>query len=195
MNSATSPRVARRRAETRARLLSVAARRFAERGLDAVRLDEIADEADVARGTLYSHFDTKEALAIAVLRPVLQKAVDTIRSQEHFTAQAGVEGLLELYLLLWREHRDALRVAYRLQEMPLGELAPLHRDFMIGALAVLNRASEAHLLRVSNGALAARTLSRVAIPLLELYAEQPDPDRLFMESMRGLLLADNPPAR
>ncbi|ALG15018.1 TetR family transcriptional regulator [Kibdelosporangium phytohabitans] len=52
--------------ERRADLLDAAERVFVEKGIDAARLDEITDRADVAIGTLYLHFRSKNDLLAAV---------------------------------------------------------------------------------------------------------------------------------
>ncbi|WP_037368221.1 TetR/AcrR family transcriptional regulator [Amycolatopsis orientalis] len=63
-----APRRIRRDAlENRARLLEVAARTFAEEGLDAAPA-AIAKQAGVGVGTLYRHFPTREALIDAAYR-------------------------------------------------------------------------------------------------------------------------------
>ena len=55
-------RRARRKAETRDRLLSSARKLFVELGYHATRPQDIAREADVAAGTFYTHFaDKREA--------------------------------------------------------------------------------------------------------------------------------------
>ncbi len=185
-----SSRVARRRGETRLRIISVAARRFASSGLDGARLDEIADEADVARGTLYSHFATKESLIAAIVRPALESAVESVGQLRECVPREAVDGLLRTYLLLWDQHREALRVAQKAQEMPLGDLSHLHGAFMRVVTEVFRRAEHEHILRCDNPALAGRLMARVAIPLLELYSEQDEMAKLFIDTMRGMLLRE-----
>jgi AcrR family transcriptional regulator len=53
----------RRITRTRLALLEAAQRLFAARSIDGVSIDDIAKEADVAKGSLYNHFESKEALA------------------------------------------------------------------------------------------------------------------------------------
>ena len=182
-----APRVARRRALTRERIVAVAARRFAEAGPDAVRLDQIAEGADVARGTLYSHFRTKDDLLCAIVEPVLRAAVRKTRAIGRATAREGVDRLLRLYLDLWHDHPDALRIADKAQGMPIGDLGRLHRGFTAGVLRVFERARGAG---SAVGRPAARRPGdrRVAVPLLELYGRRPDGDRLFVDGLRALLL-------
>ncbi|QBR01542.1 TetR/AcrR family transcriptional regulator [Paraburkholderia pallida] len=57
-----------RRERTRQRLIDAAAELFAKDGFDAVTTDHIIAAAQVARGTFYNHFDTKEALLLAMGR-------------------------------------------------------------------------------------------------------------------------------
>jgi TetR/AcrR family transcriptional regulator len=187
--SSSSPRVLRRRAEARRRILAAAAGRFAAAGPDAVRLDEVAETADVARGTLYSHFRTKDELLSAIVRPVLERAVRQASGLARLDARRGVEGLLGVYLDLWRDYPDALRIAYKAQDLPIGaDVLALHRRFLKGVMRVFDRAARAGVLRSGDAVLAAHVLRQVAVPLLELYAESPRWDALFVESVEGLLL-------
>lgn len=68
--SPDKPRVdrqARRRAQTRARLVDAARAVFARQGIDATRINEITDEADVGFGSFYNYFESKEAIVAAVV--------------------------------------------------------------------------------------------------------------------------------
>jgi len=56
-----------RKVETRERLLRAAADLFARRGVDAVSVDAIADDADRTSGSVYAHFGGKHGLLLAVL--------------------------------------------------------------------------------------------------------------------------------
>jgi len=57
---------AERRERTRAAIVKAAKRTFGERGFAATTMDDIAAGARVAKGALYHHFTTKEALFEAV---------------------------------------------------------------------------------------------------------------------------------
>ena len=183
--------MARRRAATRDRIVDVAARRFAAAGIDAVSLDQIAEEADVARGTLYSHFESKGELVSAVVEPVLRMAVDEISAVSRLDSRDGLERLLRIYLALWRRNAAALRIADKAQDAPVGNVGTLHRSFLRGVLRVFEQAHQAGILRCQSPELAGHIVRRVAVPLLELYAEHPDGERLFVESVKGLLLRDS----
>jgi AcrR family transcriptional regulator len=64
----TAPdRHARRREATRSKLIDAAKALFARQGVDNTRIQEITEEADVGFGSFYNHFESKEAIAEAVL--------------------------------------------------------------------------------------------------------------------------------
>ena len=63
--------VARRKTRTRARLLAAARELFAERGMQRTSIAEIAAHADVATGSFYNYFPTKEELLDALLEEEL----------------------------------------------------------------------------------------------------------------------------
>jgi len=66
-------RGSRRRLRTRARLIDAARRIIAEKGgIDAVPIGEITDAADVAIGSFYNHFPSREALLEAVVSETLE---------------------------------------------------------------------------------------------------------------------------
>jgi AcrR family transcriptional regulator len=69
----TGSRVERRKRETRDRLLRAAFRLFAERGADAVAINEITEAADVGFGSFYNHFASKEAIYEEVLREMFEE--------------------------------------------------------------------------------------------------------------------------
>ncbi|MGZ4106444.1 MAG: TetR/AcrR family transcriptional regulator [Tumebacillaceae bacterium] len=52
----------RKKRETRNNIFTTAMKLFQERGFDATTIDMIAEQADVARGTVFLHFPSKEAI-------------------------------------------------------------------------------------------------------------------------------------
>jgi len=64
------PSQADRRAATVAMILEGARRLFATNGFDATSIDDIAEAAGVAKGAVYHHFASKEAVFLRVLEDV-----------------------------------------------------------------------------------------------------------------------------
>jgi AcrR family transcriptional regulator len=61
----------RRKARTTNAIMDAAERHFLERGFQDAKVDEIAEEADVAVGSVYNHFASKEGLYRAALERAL----------------------------------------------------------------------------------------------------------------------------
>src|SRR5262245_32948439 len=94
-----------RQAETtRQLLISVARERFAERGYAATSIEEIIQQAGVARGALYHHFAGKDALFRAVYEAVqadtaARVLAAAIGGPEPWTAvRAGLSAFLDACL-------------------------------------------------------------------------------------------------
>lgn len=60
-------------ADSRARLIDVALRIILENGVDAVRVDDIVAEVGVTKGSLYWHFEDRNALIKAALAEHIQR--------------------------------------------------------------------------------------------------------------------------
>ncbi|AOI62109.1 TetR family transcriptional regulator [Burkholderia territorii] len=70
------PRGARRKRETRARLLDAALRLMAEKGMEGVAINEITEAADVGFGSFYNHFESKEAIYATLVDSVFEEFAD-----------------------------------------------------------------------------------------------------------------------
>lgn len=68
----------RKREATRETIIHAAERLFSERAYDGVTVDEIAATADVAKGTLYNHFASKEDVAAALADHVFQRGLTLV---------------------------------------------------------------------------------------------------------------------
>ncbi|MGN6606812.1 MAG: TetR/AcrR family transcriptional regulator [Jatrophihabitans sp.] len=65
--------------DRRTELLTIAAELFAERGLKATTVRDIADAAGILSGSLYHHFDSKESMVDEILREFLDALFGTYR--------------------------------------------------------------------------------------------------------------------
>ncbi|MGA2522240.1 MAG: helix-turn-helix domain-containing protein [Acidimicrobiales bacterium] len=81
-----------RKADTRARLLDAAAGLFAERGIDAVSVDAVAEAAGRTSGAVYAHFGSKQGLLLALLDEWAHSLVTVIAAE--FALASSVEDRL-----------------------------------------------------------------------------------------------------
>jgi AcrR family transcriptional regulator len=73
-------RVARRQRRNREALIQAGYSVLSEKGFDAATMMEIAERADVASGTIYNYFKSKDELAIAVLELIMERLAERIEA-------------------------------------------------------------------------------------------------------------------
>ena len=81
-------RTARRQANTRAQLIRAAREIIAERGLEGLRVSDVTERADVAFGTFYNHFKTKEDIVEAVVAETIVGLANSIADSPSFADPA-----------------------------------------------------------------------------------------------------------
>ena len=128
----------RRKRETREKLLASAFKLMAERGMDAVAINQITEEADVGFGSFYNHFDSKEAIYAAVLDQVFDgfaDALDRLEIGVEDPAQFLAISVRHTILRALREPlwgRFLIRESYSVHAMSRGLGARLMRDIQRG---------------------------------------------------------------
>jgi AcrR family transcriptional regulator len=93
-----------RPARTRTQLLAAADRLIVEKGVAGLRIAEITKEANVALGSFYNHFATKEELVEAVAARTLTTLAREIVSEQPGDADVAVVAIMAL--------RRFVRLAY-----------------------------------------------------------------------------------
>lgn len=94
---AGSSRVARRRDRRKAEIVKTATRILTEAGYQGMSLEEVAEQTDIAKATLYHYFSSKDALVSAALETLTQEVLQRLAAREESLGKAGV-----------REHLAAL---------------------------------------------------------------------------------------
>ena len=84
----TPTRAVQRQAQTRADLIRAAGELIAERGLDGLRVGDITDRANVAFGTFYNQFKTKDDVVEAVIAEALVGLAQSIEDSPAFADPA-----------------------------------------------------------------------------------------------------------
>ena len=110
-------------ASRRDELLELAATMFAERGLKATTVRDIADSAGILSGSLYHHFKSKEQMVEEVLRDFLDWLFAKYE-QIAATEASPLERLKGLFLTSFEaiEHRHAQVVIYQDEAKRLSSL-------------------------------------------------------------------------
>lgn len=91
MRSSSLPKVSFKTQMLQARedaIIQTASRLLAEKGFEAMTVDEVAANVGIAKASLYKHFPSKEDLAAAAMVKLMQKAQDFLRELPAQSAMA-----------------------------------------------------------------------------------------------------------
>jgi AcrR family transcriptional regulator len=102
----------RKKERTRGEIYSAAMNLFLRRGFEAVTIEEICDAADVARGTFFLHFPTKEALLAEYGTRANQDLAELIRNYQG-NATATLRAALKMLAERALQQPDVVRLHVR----------------------------------------------------------------------------------
>lgn len=159
------PRGARRKRETRMKLLDAAFHLMAERGMEGVAINEITEAADVGFGSFYNHFESKEAIYDALMHSVFEEFAETLVEQvKHVDDPAHAVAFSVRHTLL-RARREPtwgkflLREGYSARALSRGLGQFLLRDIVKGVAAGRFKAPDLALSFVAVGGLVLAAIS------------------------------------
>lgn len=138
MTTATGrePRTERGR-RTRDGLIEAARTVFERQGFAATRMSDIAAEAGVSHGTVYTYFDTKEDVLEATMQQLVDQLLETIGGADLTDPVERIANANERYLSAFAENAPLLRV--------VEEVSVTDRRFS----AILDDLRRSHLQRVT----------------------------------------------
>lgn len=96
--------------ERRGQILAAARAVFVRRGYKGSTTLEIAKQAGISEVTLFRHFDSKKALFMACILPVLTETLQQTLGEDHPDGVARLREVLKDRLTLVSENRDILKL-------------------------------------------------------------------------------------
>lgn len=110
----TERRRAREREERRDSILHAARKVFLEKGIHRATVDDVAQQAEVSKGTVYLYFETKESLLAALLLEDLEKLVAQLEAAfapgQPLSAEERVRRLAQAYLSFFQANPHSFRL-------------------------------------------------------------------------------------
>jgi AcrR family transcriptional regulator len=162
------PRKERERLAKRQGILKAARQVFAQKGLHAATLDEIAEKAEFAKGTLYGYFQNKEDLFATMLEEEIVKFEQCLQlvSQEELSATAKVEKVIGTMLFVFNQNVDFLQLLSKerpgMDTIPTEEKMLIHFKNLTFIVASMIRQG------INEGVFAVKDPERTAIALFNL---------------------------
>jgi AcrR family transcriptional regulator len=139
----SSPRRRERKLHRQEDILAAAFEVFAAHGYEATRIDEVARQAGIAKGTIYLYFRDKEQLFRAVVRGLVQKKFDAMAGSFQGTGEQLLRELLSrMYGQVVRNEK--VRSIVRLLIAESGRFPQLaeiyHREIIAPGMRAVRRA-------------------------------------------------------
>jgi AcrR family transcriptional regulator len=94
--------------ETRARIMESAIKLFSNRGYNTASVDDICAEAGTSKGAFYHHFESKQALFLALLDGWLQTIDSAIQASKEKTAPETFMQMTEAFPYLFETAGEGL---------------------------------------------------------------------------------------
>jgi AcrR family transcriptional regulator len=182
-------RRARKKERTRGQIYAAAMELFLARGYDAVTIEEICAAADVARGTFFLHFPTKDALLGEYGRQALAELVALVEASDAGAAETLARALRFLAERSSR-HSAVVRLVVRetaLSPTAVGDTTASGRDLTDVFAAIIRRGQKAgELRRGVDPVLAGAVLASAYLAIAGEWARRDDGPELAV-LVRGAL--------
>lgn len=94
--------------ETRTKIIESAIKLFSNRGFNASSVDDICAEAGISKGAFYHHFETKQALFLALLDRWLHSIDNAIEASKDKTAPETFMQMTEAFPYVFETAREGL---------------------------------------------------------------------------------------
>lgn len=104
-----------KKAATRRALVDAALQRFSSQGFDATTLDEVCQDAGVARRTFFRYFDSKESLVFPHRAERLQRFIELLEATPADESPLGsLRAIAQIFAKEYSQHRRQLLARQRL---------------------------------------------------------------------------------
>jgi len=167
-------------------ILETAARLIAEKGSQTVSLEEIAKEADIARKTLYNHFNNKEAIIDELILPVCNHARDYLMKVDQ-SNHASLEDIWTYCLELWKEDDFKIKLLYKVSIEDYAHINESKHGFIILFMKLLKRISTFQNMTDVELKTFSDIIYATYMPLLQSLGNKKGYEKTFRTGMTGLI--------
>ena len=205
VSSVLKRRVVKPTEQRRAEILEAALRLFSSKGFHDTTMEEVANAAGVAKGTIYLYFQSKEHLLLALKRDFMQGLTDAVANIvadaiEQLEGGKGtdyrdiIDDIFHAVVDYHTSRRDAVEVVVRQSPSPdlVNEALELERDYLGLITSAFRTGMEYGLVHTEDPEMTAHLITaaiRDNIATCLCYGEPADLDRLVEASKQMLYKA------
>ncbi len=179
-------RTTKRREKIHQDILEVAAQLIEERGSSGVTLEEISLKADVARKTVYNHFDNKAALIEELVLPVCNHA-RTYLSRMGTQNALTLDHIWDYCLEIWDTKAFNVGLLYQISSDDYKGINESKHGFVIVFYKLLKQIEGYNKLEDIRIKEFAEIIYETYMPLLKCLNDAPNYETKFRHGMSGLL--------
>jgi TetR/AcrR family transcriptional regulator len=120
----------RERGQRRNAIIDAAEKVFFRKGISNSTMDEVAEEAELSKGTLYLHFRSKEDIHFAICLRGMDIMATELRQafKEDLTGAENALEIAQAYLLFVKEYRDYFDAIMSFESSGLDRVNPAYHD-------------------------------------------------------------------
>jgi AcrR family transcriptional regulator len=205
VSSVLKRRVVKPTEQRRAEILEAALRLFSSKGFHDTTMEEVANAAGVAKGTIYLYFQSKEHLLLALKRDFMQgltdavanivaDAIEQLEGGKATDYRDIIDDIFHAVVDYHTSQRDAVEVVVRQSPSPdlVNEALELERDYLGLITSAFRTGMEYGLVHTEDPEMTAHLITaaiRDNIATCLCYGEPADLDRLVEASKQMLYKA------
>jgi len=205
VSSVLKRRVVKPTEQRRAEILEAALALFSSKGFHDTTMEEVANAAGVAKGTIYLYFQSKEHLLLALKRDFMQGLTDAVanivaEAIENLEGGKGmdyrdiIDDIFHAVVDYHTSRRDAVEVVVRQSPSPdlVNEALQLEHDYLMLVTSAFRTGMEYGLVHTEDPEMTAHLITaaiRDNIATCLCYGEPKDLDRLVEASKQMLYKA------
>lgn len=179
-------RTLKRKEKLHQTILETASELICERGSTAVSLEEISKYADVARKTIYNHFESKSALIQELVMPLCYHAMDRLAEMKE-EGNISREDIWQYCLELWEDRSLKAHIFYHVNPSDYADFEENKHGFVYVFTTMLSLIKEFEHLDQNQLEMLGMLIYKTYIPLLESLQELERMEEMFINGMNGLL--------
>lgn len=178
-------RYEKRKLNTLRLIQTAAAELIRQKGLENTNIEEIAEKADISRGTFYNHYSGRNDLLKDILTPLFRKAIDevkTLTEEEAFS----LDDILELCIGLWKHHSH--HIGLMDPDSVIRSITPLedmHKEYKHRFLLLFKRLAETGDIPSEGWEITGKLVYVTFIPILEVLKSQPNSEETFKKTVKA----------
>ena len=188
-HTATSGKVQKRINRTRQNVLNVSAQLFVDKGFEHVTVEDIIEQAQIARSSFYRFFANKMDVLSQILRPIFATGIELLEQIDCASGREIMSRIILIYPALWERHGIGLLLSIRLGEQHFHLVEDLHNQYVMAMSQLIETAQQQNILRNDNARQTTLIIAKCAITIFQIYQSDDTAAEKYLHSMRGMLLA------